>query len=217
VSTNGQPGVFIVAASAARRAGLQKLLCAFMPEGSIHTGAAFSTVPIQQSGAEVLLDNLGSSAEASAMLRILSNAPSVTASVALIDDPDPLWVRRALAAGVNAIISREATGDDLHLAVDAADAGFVLLHPSSARVLIAPAGFALKHENLYQVVEDLTAREREVLNLMSAGLGNKEIALRLEISEHTVKFHASSILGKLGASSRTEAVSQGIRLGLISL
>jgi DNA-binding NarL/FixJ family response regulator len=66
-------------------------------------------------------------------------------------------------------------------------------------------------------VEQLTAREREVLAFMSDGLGNKEIAARLGISEHTVKFHTSSILGKLSVASRTEAVTQGIRRGLIAL
>jgi DNA-binding NarL/FixJ family response regulator len=66
-------------------------------------------------------------------------------------------------------------------------------------------------------MEHLTAREREVLGLMSGGLGNKQIAARLGISEHTVKFHTSSILAKLSAGSRTEAVSQGIRRGLIML
>jgi DNA-binding NarL/FixJ family response regulator len=61
----------------------------------------------------------------------------------------------------------------------------------------------------------LTPRELEVLQLLAAGLGNKEIASRLTISEHTVKFHVASIMGKLGAVSRTEAVTLGIRHGLI--
>jgi DNA-binding NarL/FixJ family response regulator len=65
--------------------------------------------------------------------------------------------------------------------------------------------------------EALTAREREVLELLSRGLPNKLIARRLEISEHTVKFHVSSIYAKLGASSRTDAVSRGVRRGLITL
>jgi DNA-binding NarL/FixJ family response regulator len=65
--------------------------------------------------------------------------------------------------------------------------------------------------------ETLTEREREVLRLVSEGLGNKEIAVQLAISDHTVKFHISSILGKLGAASRTEAVSQGIRKGFITI
>ncbi len=66
-------------------------------------------------------------------------------------------------------------------------------------------------------VERLTPREVEVLGMLAEGLGNKEIASCLMISEHTVKFHVSSIFAKLGASSRTEAVTQGIRRGLIML
>ena len=65
--------------------------------------------------------------------------------------------------------------------------------------------------------EALTVREREVLELLSRGLPNKLIARRLQISEHTVKFHVSSIYAKLGASSRTDAVSRGVRRGLITL
>jgi DNA-binding NarL/FixJ family response regulator len=63
--------------------------------------------------------------------------------------------------------------------------------------------------------EELTERELQVLELLAEGIGNREIATRLKISEHTVKFHISSILGKLQASSRTEAVTYGIRQGLI--
>jgi DNA-binding NarL/FixJ family response regulator len=67
------------------------------------------------------------------------------------------------------------------------------------------------------LVEELTEREMEVLELLADGLANKQIALELEISEHTVKFHVSSIYTKLGAANRTEAVRIGARLGLIVL
>jgi DNA-binding CsgD family transcriptional regulator len=67
------------------------------------------------------------------------------------------------------------------------------------------------------LVEPLTPREMEVIQLMAQGLANKQIALALGISEHTVKFHLSSLYAKLGISSRTEAVKRGIELGLISL
>lgn len=63
----------------------------------------------------------------------------------------------------------------------------------------------------------MTARELEVLRLLALGLANKQIAARLNISDHTVKFHVAAILGKLGASSRTEAVAIGIRTGLVLL
>jgi len=66
-------------------------------------------------------------------------------------------------------------------------------------------------------VEELTPRERHVLQLLAEGLPNKAIADRLGISEHTVKFHVSAIMSKLGAQSRTEAVTRAARLGLIIL
>ena len=70
---------------------------------------------------------------------------------------------------------------------------------------------------LADLVEELTPRESEVLQMPTNGLANKEIAARLSMSEHTVKFHVASILGKLGAGSRTEAVSLGIRRGIVLL
>ncbi|MGZ6367458.1 MAG: response regulator transcription factor [Ktedonobacteraceae bacterium] len=77
--------------------------------------------------------------------------------------------------------------------------------------------FGLDNIDVVLPDESLTAREREVLELLSRGLPNKLIARRLQISEHTVKFHVSSIYAKLGASSRTDAVSRGVRRGLITL
>jgi DNA-binding NarL/FixJ family response regulator len=64
---------------------------------------------------------------------------------------------------------------------------------------------------------ELSPRETEVLSLIAEGLANKAVAGRLDISEHTVKFHVNAILGKLGAQSRTEAVTRATRMGLISL
>ena len=66
-------------------------------------------------------------------------------------------------------------------------------------------------------MEPLTPREIEVLRLLSLGLANKEIAARLGISEHTVKFHLSAIYSKLGAANRAEAVRRGLQRGLIPL
>jgi ATP/maltotriose-dependent transcriptional regulator MalT len=67
------------------------------------------------------------------------------------------------------------------------------------------------------LVEALTAREQEVLALLAGGLHNRDIASALSISEHTVKFHLASIFGKLGVSTRTEAVQRGLRLGVIEI
>jgi DNA-binding NarL/FixJ family response regulator len=67
------------------------------------------------------------------------------------------------------------------------------------------------------LAEHLTAREVEVLRLVALGQGNKEVAAQLKVSEHTVKFHVSSVLAKLGARSRTEAVTIGILRGLVAI
>jgi DNA-binding NarL/FixJ family response regulator len=93
------------------------------------------------------------------------------------------------------------------------------------RALLEGGGFRVAREDEDGLVvlddepaperESLTPREREVLVLLSLGLSNREVAERLGISPHTAKFHVSSIFGKLGAESRAEAVSQGIRDGLI--
>ena len=135
------------------------------------------------------------------------------AVVVLIDEPDATWTSRALRAEVRAILAREASREEIHSAIHAARNGMVLLDPEIAKDLLT--GSRRVMEPIRETVEELTPREIEVLRMMAEGLGNKEIAARLGISDHTVKFHISSILAKLGASTRTEAVTLGIRRGLI--
>jgi len=101
-------------------------------------------------------------------------------------------------------------------AVDAAASGLVVLDgPGLEMLLRAPSTVSIGGAE--GLLEALTPREIEVLRLLAAGLGNKEIASRLRISDHTVKFHVASVMGKLGASSRTEAVTLGIRHGLVMI
>lgn len=122
-----------------------------------------------------------------------------------------------LAAGRPwAYLPREASGEALAQAVRAVAAGLVAIDPALvSRVLLAtPTG---RSPDASEAGEDLTAREREVLALVAAGFANKEIARKLGISEHTVKFHVAAILGKLGAASRTEAGYLAARRGLIAL
>ena len=120
----------------------------------------------------------------------------------------------ALRAGVKGVLSGGLSGPEVVAAVEAAAAGLVVLEAAGVETLLrAPS--MVSTGNSDALVEALTPRETEVLRLVAAGLGNKEIASRLEISEHTVKFHVASIMGKMGAGSRTEAVTLGIRNGLI--
>jgi len=100
------------------------------------------------------------------------------------------------------------------------DAGVVVVADAEdADLVVAERAVATAAPALAPAVEgaSLTARELAVLRLVSEGLGNKEIAARLGISAHTVKFHVASVLAKLGAHSRTEAVSTGLRTGLLPL
>jgi DNA-binding NarL/FixJ family response regulator len=207
----------LVAASAVRRTQLSERLVKAFDRGPAEVSArsAFVVGPATLVGiADIVVADVGTPTEAAAMIRFAEEQGSGAGAVTLIDDPDPRWVRSALKAGISAIISREAATEELQLALGAAEAGLVLLHPTSAQTLTT---MHLQPPDLSYAQEKLTAREQEVLRLLSEGLGNKEIAVRLTISEHTAKFHISSILGKLGAATRTEAVTQGIRLGLIAI
>jgi NarL family two-component system response regulator YdfI len=210
--------VLVIAGTSARRAHLVGVTSKAL-NGSAYVTSDLRISPERFAAAksDILVADLDTSASAAAMLDFLRDAPSGTGAVALIDDPDPVWVQSALKASINAVISSDATSDEMQLALQAAEAGFVLLHPTSVRGLLHDGPLSNTHTDTEELVEDLTTRESEVLRLVSIGLGNKAIAVRLAISDHTVKFHISSILSKLQAASRTEAVSLGIRRGLIPI
>jgi DNA-binding NarL/FixJ family response regulator len=118
--------------------------------------------------------------------------------------------------GVQAILPRSATAEEIVPTVVAAAAGLVVLHPDIFDSLL-PVLPSTARTLPTSPLQALTPREIEVLGMLAEGLGNKAIAGRLSISEHTVKFHVSSIFTKLNASSRTEAVTLGARQGLIML
>jgi DNA-binding NarL/FixJ family response regulator len=136
------------------------------------------------------------------------------AAVVLSDDPGlPAQLARAGLRGW-ACLGRDVDADQLDLAVRSAEAGLVLLDlPLAATSLVPMATVAVPPV----AAEPLTARELQVLQLVAQGLPNKGIARRLGISENTAKFHVASLCGKLGASSRTEAVTLAARRGLILL
>jgi DNA-binding NarL/FixJ family response regulator len=141
------------------------------------------------------------------------NAPAV---VVLADNSDKDWATEVLSGGVRSLLPRSATADEIVGAIAAAAAGLVVLHPDLIEDLL-PRNEASDRALPTTPIQALTPREIEVLGMLALGLGNKTIAKRLGISEHTVKFHVSSIFTKLNASTRTEAVTLGARLGLIML
>jgi two-component system, NarL family, nitrate/nitrite response regulator NarL len=136
-----------------------------------------------------------------------------TAVVLSDDTTQPPQLARAGLRGW-ACLARDVDADQLDLAVRSAEAGLVLLDlPLAATSLSLPATLTAAPI----MAEPLTARELQVLQLVAEGLPNKGIARRLGISENTAKFHVASLCGKLGASSRTEAVTSAARRGLIIL
>jgi two-component system, NarL family, nitrate/nitrite response regulator NarL len=118
----------------------------------------------------------------------------------------------AWSAGAGSVALRDVEVEVLAAAVAAVAHGLAAFDSTVAAALLPAASLPE-----VTVGVELTGREREVLQLLAEGLPNKTIARRLEISEHTVKFHVNAILSKLGAQSRTEAVVRASRLGLILL
>jgi DNA-binding NarL/FixJ family response regulator len=111
------------------------------------------------------------------------------------------------------ILPLEATQEQIEAAIQAIAAGLSVGPPSLLNLPLVDSEVGMD----LQIIDPLTDREMEVLQLLAQGLANKQIAVKLSISEHTVKFHVSSIYTKLGASNRTEAVRMGVRRGLILL
>jgi two-component system, NarL family, response regulator YdfI len=151
-----------------------------------------------------------------AMLEALIAGLHTPAFVVLTDNPYGTWAAELLRTGVQAILPHQAQASEIVAAIEAAVAGLVVLQRDTLESLLPPLSStprALPDPSL----QALTPREIEVLSMLAEGLGNKTIAWRLGISEHTVKFHLGSIFSKLNVSSRTEAVTLGIRQGLIMI
>ena len=162
----------------------------------------------------VLLDLDGGRLDA-----VLGELPAaVAAALVVLADTPRLRADVAMERGlVRAVLPRDATSGEILSAIDAVVAGLVVLHPDALADALAgrPRREALPARAAADPAQPLTAREIEVLGMLAEGLGNKTIAVRLGISTHTAKFHVASILAKLGAGRRTEAVTVGMRRGLV--
>ena len=139
---------------------------------------------------------------------ILEQNPAIRV-IALTSFPEADLVEKTLKAGAISYLLKDVEDDDLARAIRSAVEGKPVLSPEATQALIhaTTGGHDLGH--------DLTEREREVLALMVEGLKNNEIAERLVISYSTSKYHVSSILSKMGAASRTEAVSLALQHNLV--
>ena len=209
--------VFLIAASPLARAALQNRL---RPHGVKIVGSAAhidavdgqlsDTQPqalLVDASAEQLETMIGSLAD--------SDLAAEIPTVVLAEPGSSAVSAQALQAGIRAVLPSGLAADQLAAALHAVASGLVVLHPAEVQAALPVAAPAWRP--LAELAEPLTRREREVLQMLAAGLANKEIAARLNISDHTAKFHVAAILGKLGAATRTEAVALGIRRGLVLL
>jgi two-component system, NarL family, response regulator YdfI len=209
--------VFIIAASALARSSLETLVSR-RDVKVVGSAENFDSLAEQfaEGGADVLLIDAPREQEASTLDSLKSAEIAEELPVVLLaENASTESFADALRAGVRAVLPPDVSRDQLFAALQAAVAGLVVLHPQEVSEAF-PARAPLA-QTVSELAEPLTRREREVLQMLAGGLANKEIAARLNISDHTVKFHVASVLGKLGAASRTEAVALGIRRGLILL
>jgi DNA-binding NarL/FixJ family response regulator len=197
--------LLVVADDPLSRAGLTALLSGradVAVAGEVRADEAPRAAAELHAGAAVW--DLGPPGAATPALAALPATPVVAVAA------DEAQAADALRGGARAVLFRGAAADALAAAAVAAAHGLATLDAALAEEWLRPpeaAGGA----------EGLTAREREVLGLLAEGLGNRAIAARLGISEHTAKFHVNAILAKLGAESRSAAIVKAARLGLVAL
>ena len=206
--------VALVAQALAVRLGLRLLLSAGDSVEVVAEAASLAELSPLPAEVDVLLlvaDLLPHALPESAPLPVL---------LLVSGDPPGLPELAALSARPWGLLSLEASAEELLAALNALHEGLFVSSPALIQSYLSPQ--TLEARPLAGRLDEipggeLTEREGEVLGLLAQGLANKQIAARLGISEHTVKFHVSAIYSKLGASSRTEAVRLGVRLGLIVL
>ncbi|MGV0026008.1 response regulator transcription factor [Phormidesmis priestleyi] len=206
-------GVLVVARSVVMRAGLEALIATDSALEIVGSTAYFDlSSQIEQQRPDVVLWEWSAQEEESFPILLTANGfqPAI---VLLIDDLSESAIAEFLRAGVRAILPSEASADEIMGAIVAAASGLTVLHSDITEVLLPTLPSPLPE----MPSQPLTPREIEVLGMLAEGLSNKTIARRLILSEHTIKFHISSLFNKLNVSSRTEAVILGARQGLIML
>ena len=203
--------VLIIADNPLARAGLAALLSDQPDCTVVGQVAGDSDLPadLEAFRPDVLLCDLGW--DTTGTLESLADLPEGSPPlVALL--PDETHTIETWTAGALELLLRNADASSLVAALRAMASGIAAVDPQLVAAMVSARGMPQP-----PTAGVLTPRELEVLHLVAEGLPNKSIALRLGISDHTVKFHINAIFGRLGAQSRTEAVMQATRLGLILL
>ena len=204
--------VCVVATSPALLAGLHSLLSNIERVETIYDLSSLEEIDPYLSSTDVLLltPGFGSNNELEEVLDLL---PGMGVLILVADELEQNRMYAAISGHAWGFLPLEASAEQIEAAVQAIAAGLSIGMPT---LLNLPFGETPPGMDT-QLIDPLTDREMEVLQLLAQGLANKQIAARLSISEHTVKFHVSSIYNKLGVGNRTEAVRMGVRRGLILL
>jgi len=209
----GDLRVLVIADDPLARTGLSMLLSG--EPGCLVIGQVESEHDLDEAWAtfqpDVLLWDLGWEPDLETMDEQIAFLAEDTAWPALLLVPDEDLAGPAWGAGARAVLRRDANPAAIAAALRGVVQGLLIVDPAFRGLLVAPV------VPTSDLVEELTPRELEVLQLVAEGLANRAIGQRLNISPHTVKFHLNALMGKLEAQSRTEAVVRATRLGLIML
>jgi DNA-binding NarL/FixJ family response regulator len=210
--------VLVIADSPIVRAGLEAVIgtaASLVSVGAVASADGADAIEAREPDVVVIEQTAGASLGTLPPLSpdAQSRAPAL---VVVVEHLDVRATSRLLRAGARGVLPRDASPDELVAAIDAAATGLVAIRADALGDLLGPSPH-LGAEPATRPVQPLSPRELEILGLLAAGLGNKQVAARLGISEHTVKTHVTSILEKLDAYTRAEAVAIGARLGLILL
>lgn len=218
-------GVLVVASSPVVRAGLEAVLArdaGIRVVGSAAPGDRAEDALARHRPDVVLVEREPGDEDPAALFPdgTESDAPPLVLMIDLDDAVIGAQGLEALRQGAHAVLAREASPSAIAAAVRAAAAGLVVVDSRSLAGLLAgsPSPIGAAPARIADGEHPaLTPRESEVLAMLAEGLGNKQIAARLAISEHTVKYHLGAIYAKLRVSTRTEAVMAGARRGMVML
>jgi DNA-binding NarL/FixJ family response regulator len=206
--------VAVVAQALAMRAGLRSLLEAGDAAEVIAEAASLAELTPVLPEIDVLV--LAASRLPAELQLELPSSEAPPAVLLLSSERSAAQAMSSFLSSAWGVLPLEASAEELQAAVVALHEGLIVVSPTLAQpVLSRLVGMA--EAETEPLIEPLTERERQVLQLLAQGLANKQIAASLGISEHTVKFHVSGIYAKLGAASRTEAVRRGVQQGLVIL
>lgn len=195
----------IVAESALVRSGLSSILNGSSQIRVVAEATPSEAKELPTEGVDVVVCDV---ADATSATSALENAPKGVPVLALVSAPEK--ARELVRAGVRGVLNRDAPEERLRAASIAVAAGLCTLDEQTLEDLVSPRTAETR-------ATVLTPREQQVLELLAEGLSNKVIALRLDISEHTAKFHVNSILDKLEADTRTDAVMRAARSGMLAI